>query len=97
MRRRPDPRFDVGVTASDGFLTAYEVTPWTNAGGGTAVGVTVFESVDAALVPIAFVAVTEKLYDVPLVSPEIVVWVAGGLPDTMVGVCATDATYGVTV
>jgi hypothetical protein len=32
-----------------------------------------------------------------LVSPVTVVCVAGGLPDTVTGVCAADPTYGVTV
>ena len=33
----------------------------------------------------------------PLVSPVTVVEVAGGLPDTVTGVCAADPIYGVTV
>jgi hypothetical protein len=32
-----------------------------------------------------------------LVSPVTVAWVAGGLPVTVVGVCAADPIYGVTV
>jgi hypothetical protein len=32
-----------------------------------------------------------------LVSPVTVVEVAGGLPDTVTGVCAADPIYGVTV
>jgi len=36
---------------------------------GTVAGVTLFEALDAAPAPIAFVAVTVKVYAVPFVSP----------------------------
>jgi hypothetical protein len=32
-----------------------------------------------------------------LASPVTVAWVAGGLPDTVTGVCAVEPMYGVTV
>jgi len=40
---------------------------------GTVAGVTLFDAADAALVPTAFVAVTVKVYAVPLVSPVTVI------------------------
>jgi len=43
---------------------------------GTVAGVTEFDAVDDALAPTAFVAVTVKVYVVPLVNPVIVI----GLP-----------------
>jgi hypothetical protein len=36
---------------------------------GTVLGVTLFEGSDGALVPMAFVATTVKVYGVPLVNP----------------------------
>jgi hypothetical protein len=36
---------------------------------GTVIGVTLFDAVEVTLVPIAFVAVTVKVYDVPFVRP----------------------------
>ena len=52
---------------------------------------------DSGLVPIALVAMTVKVYVVPLVSPPTVAVVAGGLPDTTVVGSAVPPTYGVTV
>jgi hypothetical protein len=40
---------------------------------GTVAGVTEFDAVDTVLVPITFVAVTVKVYAVPLVKPVIVI------------------------
>ena len=62
-----------------------------------AVGVTAFDAADAGPVPTAFVAVTVTCSDVPFVRPEIVTLVAGGVPVTVVAVCAAAPTYGVTV
>jgi hypothetical protein len=70
---------------------------WTKAGTGVAVGVTEFDGADAGPVPTEFVALTVNVYAVPFVSPPIVAPVAGGDPVTVVGVCAADPTYGVTV
>jgi hypothetical protein len=39
-------------------------------GAVAAVGITVFDTADAADVPIAFVAVTVNVYAVPAVSPD---------------------------
>ena len=39
---------------------------------GTAAGITEPDALDAVLVPTAFVAVTAKVYDVPFVSPVMV-------------------------
>jgi hypothetical protein len=64
---------------------------------GPALGVTGFDGVEAELVPTALVAVTVNVYAVPLVSPLIVTDVAGGLPETVVAVCAVVPTNGVTV
>ena len=66
-------------------------------GRGGAVGVTGLDGAEAGPVPIALVAATVKVYAVPLVSPVTVVLVAGGLPVTVVGVCAVVPMYGVTV
>ena len=60
-------------------------------------GVTGLEAADAAPVPTAFVADTLKVYVVPLVRPFTTTLVAGGLPVTVVGVCAVVPMNGVTV
>ena len=62
-----------------------------------ALGVTAFDGDDSGPVPIAFVAVTVNVYAVPLVRLLIVALVAGGDPVTVVGVCAAEPMYGVTV
>ncbi len=46
--------------------------------------------------PTAFAAVTVNVYVVPFVRPVTTVEVAGGVPVTVVGVCATAPTNGVT-
>jgi hypothetical protein len=55
-------------------LLAVAVTPV--GAPGTPAGVIEFDAVDVTLVPIAFVAVTVKVYAVPFVKPLIVI----GLP-----------------
>jgi hypothetical protein len=55
-------------------------------------GVTDGEAAEAGPVPIALVAETLNVYAVPLVSPVTVAEVAGGLPETVVEVCAVDPT-----
>jgi len=60
-------------------------------------GVTALDAVDAAPVPTAFVADTVNVYVVLFVRPLTVVVVAGGLPVTVVGVCAVVPMNGVTV
>ena len=62
-----------------------------------AVGVTAFEAADAGPVPTALVAATLNVYAVPLVRPVTLAVVAGGLPVTVVGVCAVVPMNGVTV
>src|SRR4051812_16538953 len=94
--RSPGPRFAGRVT------DCVPAVPWapvccTNVGVLTVPGVTALEAAEAGDVPIAFVAVTLKVYAVPLVSPVTVAVVAGGLPVTVIGVCAVVPTYGVTV
>src|ERR1700693_5685436 len=64
---------------------------------GCGLGIVWLLGADGWLLPTALVAVTVKVYGVPLVSPEIVVDVAGGLPDTTVAGWATPAVYGVMV
>ena len=64
---------------------------------GTVAGVTALDPGEAAPVPTALVAETVKVYAVPLVKPDTVVEVAGGLPDTVTGVCAVTPMNGVTV
>ena len=46
---------------------------------GTVAGVTLFEAVDGALEPAAFVATTVKVYAVPFVSP-VTVWLNNVVP-----------------
>jgi hypothetical protein len=55
------------------------------------------EAVEAALVPLALVSLTVKVYEVPLVSPPTVVDVAAGLPVTVSPVQAEQAGDGVSV
>jgi hypothetical protein len=62
-----------------------------------AAGVTAVDGADSALVPTALVAFTVNVYAVPLVSPVMVVLVAGGVPVTVFGVPAVVPAYGVTV
>jgi hypothetical protein len=64
---------------------------------GTVAGVTAFDAADWVPVPIALVAATLKVYDVPFVSPVTAVVVAGGLPVTVVTGWAVVPMYGVTV
>src|SRR5215470_3142389 len=64
---------------------------------GLVEGVTGFDGAEAGPVPMALVALTVKVYVVPLVSPVMVLLVAGGFPVTVVGVCAVLPMYGVTV
>jgi hypothetical protein len=64
---------------------------------GGALGVTLLDGEDSGPVPVTLVADTVKVYVVPLLSPLTVVVVAGGLPVTVVGVCAFEPMYGVTV
>jgi hypothetical protein len=59
-------------------------------GGVGALGVTLLEAAEAGPVPTLFVADTVKVYAVPLVSPVMVVVVAGGDPAMVVGVSAVD-------
>jgi hypothetical protein len=64
-----DPPFDVGgVKATETCPLPTVAVPTVGAPGALA-AVTEFEGVDAAPVPTAFVAVTEKVYIVPLVRP----------------------------
>jgi hypothetical protein len=60
-------------------------------------GVTAFDAADAGPAPAALLAETVKVYEVPFVSPETVALVAGGVPVTVVAVCAVVPMYGVTV
>ena len=92
------------LLTADGMVTDRLVCPepcalacCTNAGAAAAVGVTACDGVDAGPVPTALLAETVKVYELPLVRPVTVAVVAGGLPATWVGVCATPARYGVTV
>jgi hypothetical protein len=64
---------------------------WTKAGAAVAVGVMAGDGADAGPVPTVLLAETVKVYELPLVRPVIVAAVAGGLPATWVGACATPA------
>ena len=58
---------------------------------------TAFDAADGALLPPPFVAITVNVYVVPFVRPVTIVFVAGGLPVIVIGACAVEPTYGVTV
>ena len=64
---------------------------------GAGLGVTALDADESGPVPIAFVADTVNVYVVPFVSPVTVVDVAGGVPVTVIGVCAVAPMNGVTV
>ena len=59
-----------------------------------AAGVTAADAAEAGPVPTALVAVTVKVYAVPLVSPVTVVLVAGGVPETVLTGCAVRRCRG---
>jgi hypothetical protein len=69
-------------------LPAIAVTPVGAAGAVGALGVTLPDGADAGPVPMLLAAVTVNVYAVPSVRPVTVVVVAGGVPVTVVGVCA---------
>ena len=79
---------DVGVAVAGQMVQAVHAV---------ADGMTALEAADAGPVPTAFFAATVKVYVVPLVRPLTVAVVAGGLPVTVVGVCAVVPMNGVTV
>ena len=58
---------------------------------------TALEADDAGPGPIVLVAVTVNVYACPLVRAVTVAVVAGGVPVTVVGACATPDRYGVIV
>ena len=92
-RRLPAPSAEAGVTEivlADAFL----LTCWTKLGAAVAEGVTAFDGDDAGPVPMALVALTVNVYEVPLVRPPMVAVVAGGEPLTTVGVCAAPRRTG---
>jgi hypothetical protein len=66
-------------------------------GHAGAVGVTELDGAEAGPVPTELAAATVNVYAVPFVKPVTVADVAGGLPVTVIGVCAVEPMYGVTV
>jgi hypothetical protein len=66
-------------------------------GAVAAIGTTEFDAADTGPEPIGLDACTVNVYVVPAVNPVTDAVVAGGDPVTVVGVCAADPTYGVTV
>ena len=71
----------------------HDTAAWLDAGradtavgapGAELPGVTAFDGADAGPEPLAFVAVTVKVYVLPLVRSVIVALVAGGEPETVV-------------
>ena len=78
-------------------LPAVAVTPVGAAGAVGATGVTAPDGAEAGPLPTPLVAVTMKVYAVPLVRPVTLAVVCGGVPLTTAGVCATPAMYGVIV
>ena len=79
------------------LLTPRAVFCCTNVGATEVAGVTAFDGADGGEVPTTLVAVTLNVYVVPSPRPLTNAVVAGGLPDTVVGACATAPTNGVTV
>jgi hypothetical protein len=63
-------------------------TPVGAPGAVSPVGVTDAEGAESGPEPTALVALTRKVYAVPLARPVTVVDVAGGDPETVFGVCA---------
>jgi len=82
-----------GVSAKLTTLVAWPLACWTKATAAGADGVTALDGVEAGPVPMALVAVTVKVYEVPLLSPVTVVDVAAG--DTWTGDGAVVPTNGV--
>src|SRR5919201_4447625 len=70
-------------------------TPVGATGAARASGVTGADALDTGPEPAGFEACTLKVYCVPGVSPLILALVAGGVPLSVVGVCAVDPMYGV--
>ena len=66
------PPFDVGAVNATDALPSPAVAVTAVGADGVVAGVTALLGVDAALVPIALVAVTVNVYAVPLVRPETV-------------------------
>src|SRR5919204_3152647 len=71
------------------------VTPVGASGAARARGVTGPDAAETGPEPAGLEACTLKVYCVPGVSPLIVALVAGGVPLSVVGVCAVDPMYGV--
>jgi hypothetical protein len=65
--------------------------------GGVGDGVTALDGAEGALFPTPFEATTENVYVVPFVSPFTTVDVEGGVPVTVVDVCAVAPMKGVTL
>ncbi len=70
-------------------------TPVGAAGATAPCGVTAFDCADSGPPPFGLSAWTVKRYVVPVVRPVIVVFVTGGVPVMVFGVCAVVPTYGV--
>jgi hypothetical protein len=88
------------VAGADQLTEASAVPAWALTfcdalGAAPAVGVTEFDAAGAGPEPFGFDAVTLNVYALPGVKPLTVVLVTD--PDTDVGVCAVEPTYGVTV
>jgi hypothetical protein len=81
----------VQLTVADWF-PAVAVTFAGAAGTVGAVGVTEADGAEAEPVPTLLVALTVKVYAVPSVRPVMVAVVGGGVPGTVVGVCAVTPT-----
>ena len=82
-----EPPFDAGaVNATVAWAFPAVAVPMTGAPGGPT-GVALFDAADAGPVPAALLAVTVKVYAVPLVSPVTVMDVhgAGHVPVTLPG------------
>jgi hypothetical protein len=81
----------------DTVPTPSAATVRSTAMGGVGEGVTALDGADDALLPMLFEATTVNVYVVPFVSPFTTVDVEGGVPVTVVGVCAVAPMKGVTV
>src|SRR6478735_5989329 len=84
------PSSTAAVSACAGFAGVADDAQMVHATQVLLAGVTALDAAEAGPVPTALVADTVNVYAVPLVRPVTVAVVAGGLPLTVVGVCAVD-------
>ena len=79
----------VQLTTAD-FESATAVAPVGADGVAAPVGVTAFEAADSGPCRRGSPPRTRNVYEVPAVSPVMFLVVAGGVPETVVAVCAVE-------